>query len=396
MLKTDFALFILRNRFNLRDIFPSVSNGTTRQEFELSRCFHPHQIMGWHFGDGKLAELNLAFTVAQYMSNNGIDQPEGLSQYTSKLSDEGWAFALRFSPYHKVHIALENLQRVHSAMLEACLSLNAAMAGMESAYELHGSDRSVYIRERSKATSSLLTFSALYASYIDVCYRIRDYSGLKESNAYPRAVKRILGRNSGEHSFAKGLRNFILHYHLVEPEITISWRSERTVRLLLDANSLLFAGFNWAKDARSYLQSNEKLDVMAVTSTVIRDVARLVRFHQKIAEKRLCRSKLAYDTYVHERIRFHHLQKSVINLGAAFRRPTTVLSRVLDESVVLLALNSTMREDDVRNVLTALADRHRNLSADTKEAVAREIEELLATRPRLPNKGAFLGGRERN
>jgi len=192
-----------------------------------------------------------------------------------------------------------------------------------------------------------------------------------------------------------GTPNFILHYHLVEPEITISWGSERTVRLLLDANSLLFAGFKWNADARSYIQSNEKLDVMTATSTVIRDVGRLVRFHRKTAENRLSESKHAYDTYVHERIRFRHLQKSVIDMGAAFKRPTTVLSRVLDESVIHQALNSTMKEDDIRNVLSAFADRHRNLSADTKKEVASEIEGLLATRTKLPNKGAFLDGRER-
>ena len=395
MLRNNFAHFVLRHRFNIKDIFSSVSGGATRQEFNLVRCFSSRQVMGWHFGDGNLAELNRAFAVAEYMAENGTDQPEGLSMYTSRLSDEAWAFALRYSPYHKVHTTLENLERVHSAMLEACLSLNTALAGMESAYELHSADRVTYERERSKATSSLLTFSALYASYVDVCYRIRDYAGLKKSEAYKRAVKRIIGKNAGEHSFAKGLRNFILHYHLVEPEISISWGSERSVKLLLESNYLLFSGFTWNADAQNYIQSNEKLDVIKATNTVIRDVRRLVKFHRKLAENRLGESKFAYETYIHERNRYHHLQKSVVDISAAFKRPTTVLSRILSDTIVRQTLDSTMAEDSVRHILSAMANRHQNLSEDTMKKVSQEIDELLRTRPRFPNTGAFLDGRRK-
>ena len=101
------------------------------------------------------------------------------------------------------------------------------------------------------------------------------------------------------------IRNFILHYHLAEPELRIYSGSERRVQLLLDANTLLFSGFKWTRDARSYLQSNDKLDLMHFTRTAVRDVSRLVRFHGKVAENRLTEAKFAYDTYVHERARYH-------------------------------------------------------------------------------------------
>ncbi|NIY95780.1 MAG: hypothetical protein HWE39_11285 [Oceanospirillaceae bacterium] len=394
MLKPNFALFLTRHRFNLRDVLPTVSNGLTLHDFEIAKHFPPNQIFNWHGGDGQLAELGRAFAVAQYMAENGVGETEGFTFYTSLLSDEAWEFALRFSPYSKVDNALNNLERVHAAMRESCIGLNTAMAGMAAAMELHDRDTSAYVREQSKATSNLLTFSALYASYIEVCYRIRDYCGLKESQAYRRAIGRLIGEESGEHDFAKGLRNFILHYHLVEPSVTISWGDERTVKLLLNSNALLYGGFDWTTNARLYIQKQKDLDVIATTNVVLRNVNRIVRFHRKMADKKLRDSKRAFDTYRHERSRYKHLSKSVTDMGAIFKRPTTILSRTVDENLIEQALNSTLSEDDVRTVLATLADRFRNLSDDAKAAISLEVEELLKKNPRYPNGGAFLNGRK--
>lgn len=396
MLKKNFALFMLHHRFNPRDIFSSASVGFTHQEIELSGSFDGSQVFDWHISSEKLAELNRALAVAEYMSNNSINQPKELSRYTSTLSEEAWEFALRFAPYHKVHIALENLGRVHAAMLESCLSLNSAMAGMESAFDLYDSDRAAYRRERSRATSSLLTFSALYASYIEVCYRIRDYTGLKKSSPYSRSIKRIIHKRSGEHSFAKDLRNFILHYHLVEPDIEISLGEARSVRLLLKSNALLFSGFNWKRDAQNYIQANEKLDVMKAINTVIKDVGRVAKFHHKVAERFLPDEKFAYDVYTMERSRYHHIQKSAIYMGAAFKRPSSVTSRILDKEIIHQIINSSLTDSEIRYLMLNIADRHRNLSTATKEKVSREIDHILLTRPHLPNMGAFLNGREQN
>ncbi|MDF1853877.1 hypothetical protein [Pseudooceanicola sp.] len=363
-------------------------------DFEISKNFPPFQMLSWNGGDGQLAELGRAFAVAQYMAENGVSETKGFTFYTSRLSDEAWEFALRFSPYSKVDNALNNLERVHSAMQESCIGLNTAMAGMAAAMELHDRDTSAYVREQSKATSNLLTFSALYASYIEVCYRIRDYCGLKKSQAYRRAIGRLIGEKSGEHDFAKGLRNFILHYHLAEPSVTITWGDERTAKLLLNPNSLLYGGFDWTANARLYIQKQKELDVIATTSVVLRNVSRIVRFHRKMAEKQLRTSKLAFDTYRYERSRYQHLAKSVTDMGAIFKRPTTILSRTVDKKLIEQTLNSTLSEDDVRTVLTTLADRFRNLSDDAKAAISREVDELLKQNPRYPNGGAFLNGRK--
>lgn len=330
------------------------------------------------------------------MSQNSTNQPKEFSLFTSTLNDEAWQFALRFAPYHKVHIALENLGRVHSAMLEACLSLNSAMAGMDSAFHLYESDMAAYRRERSRGTSSLLTFSALYASYIEVCYRIRDYAGLKTSLPYRRSIKRILGKNAGEHGFAKDLRNFILHYHLVEPDIVVSLGETRSVRLLLNSNFLLSSGFVWKPDARKFIQANEKLDVTQATDTIVKDVGRIVKFHHKVSERFLPNEKFAYDVYTMERTRYHHLHKSVIDIGAAFKRPSSVSSRILDKEITHQIVNSSLSDCEVRCILLALADRHKNLPTATREKVFREIEKVILTRPKLPNEGMFLDGREQD
>lgn len=392
MLRANFALFLLRNRFTPRDIFPSVSRGVTRHDFKLARNFHSLHVMRWHFGDGELAELNRAFAIVEYMAQSQIDHPEEFGQFTSTLSDKAWNFAIKFAPFNKIHITLENLERVHAAMLEACLGLNAAMASMESALVLRGADKSAYQREQSKATSSLPTFSALYASYIDVCYRIRDYSNLRSSASYSRAVRRILGKNAGKHGFVKGLRNFILHYHLLEPEVSVSWGEARSVKLLLDANSLLYSGFKWTSEARVFIQSAEKLDVIEALSSIVSDVQRQIRFHRKIAEHRLAKEKFAYDTYLHERLRYKHLHNSVVDMGKIVKRSTTVISRILDENVIPLTVNSTMPDEEVRSVLISLADRHQNLTEETKQIVELEIDALLKSRPQFPNRGSFLNG----
>lgn len=393
-MRMSFSLFILKHRFQMEDIFSATCANLTRQEFNLFRCFDGHNVLSWYSKGEKLTKFNRSLSVAQYMSQNSTNQPREFSKYTSNLDEEAWQFAVRFSSYHKVHIALENLERVHSAMLEACLNLNSAMAGMETAFELDGNDLSRYRRERSRATSNLLTFSALYASYIEVCYRIRDYAGLKKSAPYSNAIRRIIGKKSGEHNFTKDLRNFILHYHLIEPDIEVSQGKTRTVRLLLKSDYLLFSGFVWKSEAQKYIQASEKLDVMKAITTVTKDVGRVVKFHQKMAERFLPEEKFAYDVYVRERNRYRHLQKSAIDLGAAFKLPSSVSSRVLDKELTNHILQSSLSDEEMRLTLLTLADRYKNLSTITKELLSREIDEILLSRPRLPNVGSFLSGRE--
>ena len=392
--KENFESFVARRRFNPREIFTSNSTVMTSQVSRLVKCFPDFdRVIFWAEGR-QLAEFNRALAVASYMANSDMDKPEGFAVITSMLQEDSWNYSLRFSPYHKVHTALENLERVHAAMLEASFSLNAATAGMESALELKRSDNSAYTREQSKATSSLLTFSALYASYIDVCRRIRKYTKMENSNAYQRGIRRVIGKNFGAHCFVTGLRNYILHYNLVEPNIIVSIGEKTTVQLLLDSNSLFLDGYKWTADARDYIHSDKKLDVLQTTNTVVKDVARLVRFHRKIAERRLPKEKLAYDTYLHERTRLIHLQNASFDPSAFIKRHSTVLPRVIAPSVMEVALNSTISDNELRMLLTTLANRHQNLSLDKMAVVVGEIEQILRRRIRYPNTGSYLDGRK--
>jgi hypothetical protein len=327
------------------------------------------------------------------MASYEANQPEEFAIYVSLLTDEGWQFALGFCPYHKTHTALMNLEVIHSAMLEACLSLNSAMAGMESAIELDQSKAGVYERESSKATSGLLTFSALYASYVDVCRRIRGYAGLEKSSSYSRAINKIISKTKGMHGFVIGLRNFILHYHLVQPGVVVTTGRQRDVKLYLDAALLLSSGFNWKADAREFIQASERIDLIGASNNVSRDVRRLIQFHKKLVHKRFRREQECYELYIYEREKLKYVGKSISDLGAIFGRPTLVLNRLLDERIIKQCLNSSLSDGDVRVVLSTLADRHRNLSPDAKNAVDQDVTRLLQKRPRFPRTGTYIQGR---
>lgn len=300
MPKETLAGFIVRHRFRPWDIIPNMTLGVSTQHYELLKLFPGEQTFFSIIFDKSNIYLRRAFYLAQYMAESATDEPDKFARLVSSVNDEAWAFALNFSPYHKVSAALQNLKLVEAAMLEAGLSLNAAMAGMESAMAFPGADTRSYERETSKATINLLNYSALYASYVDVCRRLRQYAGLKESPAYNRAIARIIQKNPGAHEFIKGLRNFMLHYHLVEPHVVVQHGEERTVSLLLEADKLVRDGFGWSAGARTFLGANRKLNVIALTNTISRDVSRLIDFHFKMIDTHLKKEKDAYNWYIYE------------------------------------------------------------------------------------------------
>ncbi|WP_331831353.1 hypothetical protein [Aurantimonas sp. E1-2-R+4] len=309
--------FLTRHRFKPWEIVPSVK-GISREDYALLRLFPGNLVFDLLF-DEQLLELRKSLCLAEYMAVSATDQPEQFAQMVSAVGSEGWAFALRFSPYHKVSLALENLELVLSAMLEAGLSLNAAKAGMESAMSFAHSETRSYEREESKATINLLNFSTLYATYVDICRRLRKYAGLDRSRAYDRAIQKIIGKNAGKHDFIKDLRNFILHHHLLRPSVTITHGDTRTVTLFVHAEWLIIDGYVWKSGARGFIQSNRKIDLTATTDDISKDVARLIEFHVKMAERHLQKDKIAYELYKYERAKVDHLSKSITNIEAIFK-----------------------------------------------------------------------------
>lgn len=263
---------------------------------------------------------------------------------------------------------------------------------MDFSFSKSRSNRSIYKREQSKATTQILNFAALYASYIDVCRRIREACHLKDKPSYDRAIERIIGLNRGVHNFTKELRNFLMHYQIVEPSINISYGANRSVQLYLDTRSILYSGYKWKTKSREFLQKAEKIDVVQTLETVTEDVDRLVRFHHKLVEKRLFDEKFAYDSYMNERERHNHLQNAQLNIGAAFKQPRSLISRTLDDDFVQSVLNSALPDDEVIMLIVTFANRHYNLSKKLLEQLQTEIQDLLARRPRYPVGVPYLQG----
>ncbi len=332
--------------------------------------------------------------MAGYVTECQIDEPELFSQLASDLREDEWNSVLRFCPFQPVDSALRNLDLIVSALEEACIGLNAAKAGMETAMDSSRSRLATHQREQSKATAQLLNFGALYASYVDVCRRIRRRCNLGDQKSYERAIARLVAKNKGAHSFAKDLRNYTLHFQVPEPYVTIELSENRKVSLLLDSSALLYSGFKWKATSRDFLQNNAKLDILETATEVTKDVVRLVRFHRKIVDARLADMKFAYETYLNERVRHKHLRDAVVDVGAAFRMPRSLISRLLEDNFVEQVLESALPDKDAEMVIVEYANRHRNLPKKVLQELRIEVGKKLESRPRFPTGGAFLSKRK--
>lgn len=387
----SFLSFISRHRFNVTDILSH--RHLTRHDYELALMFPGMDFFWLDQKQNELERLGLAFAIAGYVAECETDEPELFSKAASALSDDEWNYTLQFCPYYSVDSALKNLALILYAMEETCLNLNAAKAGMEIAMEYSTSGVSVYSREQSKATSQLLCFVALYASYIDGCRRIREKCKLKGSEIYDRAIARIVGKKADVHSFVKDLRNFTLHYQIPEPSVTIQTSDKRVVSLNLNGVSILYSGFRWKRESKSFLQNNPELEVVDTVSIITRDVRRLVKFHNKLVSKRLVDEKFAFETYANERSRLRHLLKATMDIGAVFKRPTSLIVRLLDAKIVDQVLKSALSNKISENLLVNIANRHRNLPKGTLNNLREELQKALSKRPNYPVGKPFLSRR---
>ena len=162
----------------------------------------------------------------------------------------------------------------------------------------------------------------------------------------------------------------------------------------MNSTALLYSGFKWKALSRDFLQSNAKLDVLETATEVTKDVVRLVRFHRKIVDARLADMKFAYETYLNERIRHKHLREAVIDVGAAFRMPRSLMSRLLEDNFVEQVLESALSDKDAEMVIVEYANRHRNLPKKVVQELRIEVGKKLKGRPRFPTGGAFLSRRK--
>lgn len=382
--------FLMRHRFPIGEVAEWGLNSL--QKSRLLELLPRHHWLVWHLKNKELRSLSVALALGSHMANCDTDDDENFAKFSSVLNDEQWRFALRFCPYHDVAATLDNLVLVQSAMDDAYLGLNTALAGMEVAIVGRLSNTNAYDLEKSKATSNLINFTALYSSYIDACRRIRKMVGMPDEKPYNRAIRRLIAENSAQHSFIKDYRNFQLHYRIVEPHIVVRGGKERKSSLCLSANQLLFSGYAWKEEARIFLGSSEKLDVIRTAAVVLADVKRLVRFHRKFTERRLRHQKEAYEQYCHERDRHDHLQSSMIDIGAIFKQPKSLIARLLNREFVEQVLNSALSEDDMFSMLSGMANRHKNLPKHVQKKLESEVKQLIKKRQTFARAGAYLQG----
>lgn len=392
MVRSDTLLsFIVRHKFRLHDFLDPRSD--LAEHLKFNKLFCGREWILWNTGNESRRRLSIALFLGSYMAEYGDGNDDMFAQLSSMLHQEEWEFALRFCPYHHVIAALNNLSWTEAAMDEAYLGLNTALAGLEVSSIGGLAPRDIHERERAKATTSLLMFTALYASYIDGCRRVRALTRLDSRRSYERALHRLLRKNIGQHAFIKALRNFNLHYYVAKPYVVIRFAEARVSRLLLDCSDLLYSGYKWNEPARDFLSASPQVDVIDTAYLALKDVRRVIRFHRKLARTHMRREKNCYDSYVKQRRRHDHLQRAAVDVGAAFKQPTTILSRILREDIVSEIIESSLAKEEMRSLIMRLSDRHSNLPDKAKVALAREVDHCLRFVTEPPDTGPYLQGR---
>lgn len=384
-MKENFSSFIIKHRFRAWDLInPRELN---HQDYELSRNFDGLEFLWLTQKHEKLWRLGIALMLAEHMAECKTSQADIFAQLVSLLRDDEWRFALKFCPYHRVDVAIKNLGVIQSAMEEACIGLNSAKAGMETAITHGRRGNAAYGREQSKATAQLLNFSALYASYIDVCYRIRDYCGLKKSKAYSNAIIRLTIKNSGAHAFFKDLRNFMSHYHIQAPGIATTYSDKQFSEINLNSADMLYSGFDWKPSSRAFLQAQERVDILEGASSIVRDIRNVVEFHKNLVERKMPNENFAYRYYLAERRKFNHLEKSMTDLNSFFGLKSTLLSRLSSEEFAIEMLSTSLPDNDLKALILSHANRYENLPKNALEQINVEIDRLILKRPRYPTEG---------
>lgn len=380
MNKENLSTFILRNRFQIGDFVHGREDVDSLRQ--VLKYFPEIKRGNWFINMINSQKLEIIFSLIEYVSHNKIDEKDSFSDTLSDIDDERWKFILRFAPYHKVHTALENLNTVHRAMVESCLGLNAALGGMDSAVEFgeHGSIS--YDRERSLATSCLLNLSALYASYIDVCRRIAEYGHIANETFYRRSISRLIKGKEGQHAFLKDLRNFILHYRLVEPNYKchIDMKGGRSIVLYLDSHDLLYVGKKWSAPARAFLQKNDEVDILKCASQVTKDVDRIIQFHDKLMRIRLKEERYSYEFYLKERAKIKHVQKTSTAFNKIFRQPDRFLEKLVDSNIINLLIKSDLSNERISEIIIDIADPYRNVPNEIIKKLSSEISHKMKRR----------------
>lgn len=388
MIYSNLQYFLWRYKFTINELSDDQTIG-----LQFADYFPPYDYLHWKIRRDTKRKFTISLLIGSYMSDYSMDDHDTFAKLLSRIDDEYWSFALNFCPFHKILSALENLSYVATAMDDAFLNLNTSLSGMEVAGIRNITKDGVFARQRSLATSSFLSFTSLYATYIDFCWRIRDLLDVPR-DVHGRAIGRLIKKNSGMHAFFKSYRNFQMHYKIIEPEFQGELSRTPKSKLLLDSSDLLYSGFDWPQNARKFLESRRKIDLIECSTDVLSDVRRVIKFHTNIVHSRRGKEQFAYETYLRERKRQKHLLSAITDLsGALFRRPVPLLERLLDRPLIERVLQSSLTEAEMIETLTNLADRHKVLPPDVRAALDREIRKHVSKRPIYPSAGGYVDGR---
>ncbi|WP_138514283.1 hypothetical protein [Maricaulis alexandrii] len=327
------------------------------------------------------------------MSSYETGDDEHFAILVSELSDEQWRYAIRLCPYHKTVGFIHNLEFLYEAMERSLVDLSSARSAMAASMIFLDTTRPLYEASQLQAATYFLNFTSLYATYLDVCRRVRKVAGLSESVAYNKAVFRLIGRNKGKHAFVRDCRNYQLHYEVIKPSVQVSWGNDKNELLYIDNNEVLYSGWDWKAESRNFLQSCDKTDLLDVTEKVLRDIKRSVSFHRRISERWLRGEKNAYESYLRQRDRYKYLESSQVDIGAIFKRKSILFQKLIDRNLLNDLYKSSLSNDEVKLLIEKIVDRHKNLPAKTKKKLSSEIDKFLANRSERPVLGAYLQGR---
>ncbi|MEF2549298.1 hypothetical protein VQ045_19285, partial [Aurantimonas sp. E1-2-R+4] len=71
----------------------------------------------------------------------------------------------------------------------------------------------------------------------------------------------------------------------------------------------------------------------------------------------------------------------------------TLISKIVDKQLLNNVLTSSLTDDEVRQIISSMADRHKNLAPEMKASIDKEITTLLWSRPKFPLTKVYMGGR---
>lgn len=395
MITKNFAAFLVKNRFQYKEI--ADYNDDVGLIVSLSEFFSPFQTIGWDNYRKEIRKITIAMFLGYHMADSCIERREDFARLLSELGDDEWLYSLKYCPYYEVDLLFKNLELIKTGMEEVCIGLNTSLKIMELSISEGIISDEKYHQEKVKATLYLMNFSMLYSAYVDICRKIRKKNGMPPEKNSSDAIRRIIKKNQGPHVFAKELRNFFMHFRIISPSASVNIRFEDRYRkdshLYIASHELLSSGYRWNLEARQFIQSSDDIDVIKTIFSVIKDVAVIIKFHQKLVSIYLKKEKSAFEYYSYERKRFKHLQNSIYDIGKALGRPQSLLVKLVGDEAIDQIFSSALSNEQVHLMLSNLANRHQNIPNRVKEKIEEEIKKSLINRNTRDNLTPYLEGR---